>query len=61
MHPAHGAAPIHFVIIPDTNHFAGLAPASELIARQLMADTAPSFKLDLTPDMIVAAKAAPGH
>lgn len=54
-----GNAPVTFVTIPRANHFEGLGPGCELIAKAILADTGEKPAIDITADAIVAAMKAP--
>ena len=46
---AKGSAPITFVLIPKANHFSTLAPTTEALAAQILADTGPTVRFNLDP------------
>jgi alpha/beta superfamily hydrolase len=55
-----GSAPVRYVKIPGANHFNGIAPASELLAKAILADTGPAPAFDaITGDAIRTAMKAP--
>lgn len=51
-----GAAPVQYVVVPDTDHFDVLAPGTEAIARAILADTGPTPAIHLSDEMITAAR-----
>jgi hypothetical protein len=51
---------VRYVKIPGANHFNGIAPASELLAKAILADTGPAPAFDaITGDAIRTAMKAP--
>lgn len=46
---------VKFVAIPDADHFSVLAPATEMLARAILADTGP--KVSITPSLTSSSEA----
>ena len=62
MKPRVGSAPVRFITIGGANHFNGLGPGSELLAKAILADTGPSPAFDgITGDAIRAAMKGNGE